>query len=245
MTISKETLARAAAAANAKIAEIITRDQKHPLYGDIRSGLVAGRLKPRYHAGVGFAQVYLNDAVRLHLWHPDLPTEPESFGCRHDHRFDFTSTVLLGAVTNIFLDVGEGAVQIAGSGDQAVPGYGPFDEWDVMPAHLGSDEPTIRRTGVDVQIAGVQVLKAGDTYTFPKRRYHESRGHGVTLTVMKKFNQDDSWAGIIAPRGQSPQHGMVGPQVSKDRLVGLFLSALDKIDNAGWDRLQALLLESE
>ncbi|UTC28425.1 hypothetical protein GURKE_04230 [Brevundimonas phage vB_BpoS-Gurke] len=245
MTINPSTLKKAAEAANQKIAEIIDNDRRHPLHGDLRSGLVSGRLKPRYHAGVGFAQVYLSEDVRLHLWHPDLPTEPESFGCRHDHRFDFTSTVLLGAVTNIFLDVGEGAVHTAGSGDQVVPGYGSFDEWEVMPAHLGSEEPTIRRRGVDVKIGGVQVLMAGDTYSFPKRRYHESRGHNVTLTVMKKFNQEDSWAGIIAPRGQPPQHGMAGPQVSKDRLVGLFLSALDKIDSAGWDRIHALLMGSD
>ncbi|USN14982.1 hypothetical protein PAPPERLAPAPP_00550 [Brevundimonas phage vB_BpoS-Papperlapapp] len=239
--VSPETLKRASASANARIKEILSVPDPHPLHQTVRAGLISGALKPRYHAGVGFAQVYLNEDVRLHLWHPELPTEPESFGCRHDHRFDFTSTVLLGAVTNIFLSASEGARHIAGSGDEKVPGYGFFDEWEVMPAHLGSAEPTIRRPGVDVTIDGIEVIRAGETYSFPKRRYHESRGHGVTLTVMKKFNQEETWAGIIAPRGQPPVHGMAGPQVHKDTLVGLLLAAISKIDTAGWDRVQHLL----
>lgn len=213
----------------------------HPLYTATRVGLLTGKLKPRYHAGVGFAQVYLNEDVRLHLWHPSLPTEPESFGCRHDHRFDFTSTVLLGAVTNIFLSITPGWRQTAGSGDEVLEGFGRFDEWEVMPAHLGSAEPTIRQKGVDLHIDGIELLRAGDTYSFPKRRYHESRGHGVTMTVMKKFDQEETWAGIIAPAGQPPMHGMAGPQVSSDTLAGLLLDAIDKIDAAGWDRIQHLL----
>ena len=213
----------------------------HPLYQTVRVGLLNGTLKPRYHGGVGFAQVYLNEDVRLHLWHPELPTEPESFGCRHNHRFDFTSTVLLGAVTNIFLGVTPGSDKIAGSGEEVVDGYGYFDEWRVMPAHLGSAEPTVIQRGLDLTINAIEVVRAGETYQFPKRVYHESRGHGVTLTVMKKFNQEETWAGIIAPAGQPPQHGMAGVQVDRDTLVGLLLNAIDKIDGAGWARIQHLI----
>ncbi|UTC28572.1 hypothetical protein MARCHEWKA_00590 [Brevundimonas phage vB_BpoS-Marchewka] len=239
--VSPETLKRASAAANARLKEILSVSDQHPLYQTVRAGLISGTLKPRYHAGVGFAQVYLNEDVRLHLWHPDLPTEPESFGCRHDHRFDFTSTVLLGAVTNIFLSITPGWSTTAGSGDEVLEGFGRFNEWEVMPAHLGSAEPTIRQSGVDLHIDGIEVIRAGETYSFPKRRYHESRGHGVTLTVMKKFNQEETWAGILAPRGQPPVHGMAGPQVHKDTLVGLLLAAISKIDPSGWDRIQHLL----
>ncbi|UTC29564.1 hypothetical protein BAMBUS_05060 [Brevundimonas phage vB_BpoS-Bambus] len=239
--VSPETLKRASAAANARIKEILSVSDQHPLYQTVRAGLISGTLKPRYHAGVGFAQVYLNEDVRLHLWHPDLPTEPESFGCRHDHRFDFTSTVLLGAVTNIFLSAHDSVVRLNADEDHALDGAGVFSEWEVMPAHLGSAEPTIRRDGVDVTIDGIEVIRAGETYSFPKRRYHESRGHGVTLTVMKKFNQEETWAGILAPRGQAPVHGMAGPQVHKDTLVGLLLAAISKIDQLGWDRIQHLL----
>jgi hypothetical protein len=204
---------------------------RHPTYDRVRVGLITGKLKPRYHAGVGFAQVYLTEDVRLHVWHPDLPTEPESFGCRHDHRFDFTSTVLVGAVTNIFLS----------ATPAEFPDLGFFDEWEVMPAHLGAAEPTIRNRSMNVRIDGVELIKAGGTYSFPKRRYHESRGHGLTCTVMKKFRQEDSWAGILAPAGQPPMHGMAGPQVDGDFLVGRFLDLIDRIDDAGWDRVQHLI----
>lgn len=220
----------------------ITEPAMHPTFANIRAGLVTGRLKPRYHAGVGFAQLYLSDNVRLHVWHPDLPTEPESFGCRHNHRFDFTSTVLVGAVTNIFLDVTQGGREIAGSGGEFVEGYGYFDEWEVQPAHLGAAVPTIKNRGVDLGIRAIELVPAGETYEFPKRVYHESRGHGTTVTVMRKFNQEDTWAGIVAPAGQPPQHGMANP-ICSDFLVGRFLDALEKVTTAGWDSVQAQVEE--
>jgi hypothetical protein len=46
--------------------------------------------------GLGFLQLKLNDSERLHFWHPDFVREREEV---HDHRYDFTSLILGGRMT--------------------------------------------------------------------------------------------------------------------------------------------------
>lgn len=202
----------------------------HPTQERVCAGLLSGDLKPRFHNGVGFAQVYITPDVRLHVWHPDLPAEPEGFGCRHDHRFDFTSTVLTGAVTNVHLDYMVGPL-------------GTFARYKVQPAHLGASVPEIvpGEEKVTPLITGVEVLRAGETYSFPKRVFHESRGHGVTVTVMRKFNQEDSWAGILAPIGQSPEHGMERCSITDKALKHLVFQTLMSLPFEAWDSVQRMI----
>lgn len=51
--------------------------------------------------GLGFLQVKLGASQRLHVWHPDLPRR-RCFrqSAIHDHRFAFTSRVLVGTQIN-------------------------------------------------------------------------------------------------------------------------------------------------
>ncbi len=202
----------------------------HPTRRRLVLGLLDHDLTPRYHNGVGFAQIYLAPEVRLHIWHPDLPTEPEAFGCRHSHRFDFQSAVLLGSITNIFLEpIDDGLA------------HGYFDIFEVQPAHLGSQEPAIVTRGVDVRITAIEVTHAGGGYDFPKGVYHESHGNGITATVMKKLNQEDAWAGILAPRGQPPKHGMAEEKITKDALVHLCVGVIEKFDDTAFDMIDRML----
>jgi hypothetical protein len=202
----------------------------HPTQHKVCVGVLSGDLKPRFHNGVGFAQVYVTPDVRLHIWHPDLPAEPEGFGCRHDHRFDFTSTVLKGAVTNVWLDYMVGPL-------------GTFARYKVQPAHLGPAVPEIveGEEKVTPLITDVQVIREGETYSFPKRVFHESRGHGVTVTVMRKFNQENSWAGILAPIGQTPEHGMERCSIEDRALKTLVLNTLLGLPHAAWDKVQEMI----
>jgi hypothetical protein len=51
--------------------------------------------------GLGFIQVELNPAQRLHVWHPDLPRRKcFEHSQIHTHSFDFQSTVLVGEMLN-------------------------------------------------------------------------------------------------------------------------------------------------
>lgn len=52
--------------------------------------------------GLGFVQVQLEGNQRLHVWHPELPRRAcFEHSSIHDHRFDFTSRVLVGMQRNI------------------------------------------------------------------------------------------------------------------------------------------------
>jgi hypothetical protein len=201
----------------------------HPTRERVLSGILSGDLKPRFHNGVGFAQVYITPDVRLHVWHPDLPAEPEGFGCRHDHRFDFTSTVLVGAITNLWLTY------------NASP-FGGFLRYKVQPAHLGAALPELADSyPVQVTIDKAQVVRAGESYSFPKRWFHESRGHGTTVTCMRKFNQEESWAGILAPKGQSPEHGMERCTIEAKALKHLVFQTLSGIPHDAWNAVQRMI----
>lgn len=45
--------------------------------------------------GLGFLQLKLNDSQRMHFWHPGFKREREEV---HDHRYNFTSTILFGSM---------------------------------------------------------------------------------------------------------------------------------------------------
>jgi len=47
--------------------------------------------------GLGFVQVQLEGGQRLHVWHPELPRRAcFKYSAIHDHRFNFTSRVIIG-----------------------------------------------------------------------------------------------------------------------------------------------------
>jgi hypothetical protein len=182
---------------------------------DIETNLIEGRLHVRFHNGVGFMQAYLTDDVRLHVWHPDITVPLESFGNRHDHRFDLESHVLLGAVVDTQF------VQLGGKGN--------FDIYTVKPAHFG-ETPVPVLTGSEESYAVMCPIKhsAGWMYELPKGVMHESRTEGLTVTIMRKSNQSENWARILATPQQIPEHGMA--RKPKQALLDqLFFSALRKL----------------
>ncbi|QSL90472.1 hypothetical protein [Pseudomonas atacamensis] len=51
--------------------------------------------------GLGFVQVQLQGNQRLHVWHPELPRRAcFAHSAIHDHRFNFTSRVIVGTQLN-------------------------------------------------------------------------------------------------------------------------------------------------
>lgn len=203
------------------------------LLNDLRmrtiANLVDDRLKPRYHNGIGFAQVYLAPEVRLHIWHPEFPNIPEAFGTRHNHRYDFLSTVLIGAMTNITLDFYDDP-----------DGY--FRLYKIQPAHLGPADPILDETAAyDVVVRKIEVVRAGESYTFPKGVYHEGRSNGITATILKKLNQEDSWAGILAPADQEPEHGMARETISAEDLKWKIVKVVQSFPLESWAHIRDAL----
>jgi hypothetical protein len=56
--------------------------------------------------GLGFVQVQLEGNQRLHVWHPELPRRAcFEHSTIHDHRFNFTSRVIVGTQFNHTFDI--------------------------------------------------------------------------------------------------------------------------------------------
>lgn len=182
---------------------------------DIETRLLEGRLDVRYHNGVGMMQAYLTEDVRMHVWHPELTTPLESFGNRHDHRFSLESIILLGAIVDIQY--------------QELDGEGPFNIYEVKPAHFG-DTPTPQLLSCEHAFSPESIQKhcTGDRYWVPKRIVHETRAEGLTVTIMRKFDQEEQWARIIATKDQQPEHAMLR-KPDKALMQQLFFSALRKL----------------
>jgi hypothetical protein len=183
----------------------------------IYDGLLNGSLVPRYHSGVGMIQMYLNEQYRIHVWHPELRAKTEAFGNRHSHRFDLTSTVLLGNVFDTAL--------------RLEPNFfnGRFETFDVVPAHKGViTRPTPNDAMFDLIVTGIRHYRTGETYAIKKFDYHETKTEGLTVTLLRKDNQEETHARIIGFAGQRPIHAMANPP-EQTLLNQLMFSALRKL----------------
>ena len=130
--------------------------------------------EPRLH-GNGFLQLDLRDGYRLNIWSPDLPSTQRVSTPIHDHRWSFTSRVLLGVQTHseyAFDEEPEGTHEVyevcrnAVSEDTLLRGMGIYG--------------TPRRLN-DLRIP------AGDSYCFFKGLFHATPTPGYAMTLMCKY----------------------------------------------------------
>ena len=150
----------------------------------------AGR-KPRFH-GNGFVQLYLTDEYRLHVFDPLLLEGLVENATIHDHRWDMRSTVLLGSVRHVMY--------------YAYPaGDGP---WSIYLANPDPKRPLERALPGRYKVTeiGNHTLKAGSAYDFRRRWFHESGAEELTMTIIKKGNDDGAPARVIAPWDETPDH---------------------------------------
>src|SRR4051812_11171605 len=66
----------------------------------IIEGLRKYNKQPRVHPN-GFIQVDINEAERLHCWHPKLPYRQKTYHPIHNHIFTFDSVILTGRLINV------------------------------------------------------------------------------------------------------------------------------------------------
>lgn len=135
--------------------------------------------------GLGFVQVQLEGNQRLHVWHPELPRRHcFEHSAIHDHRFNFTSRVIVGSQINhcyqvhrcddgeFVLYLHEGA-RTAGGGRPWTPdGRAHFEH------------------------AGTYVIEAGNDYNTLAYEYHrtEPGGNGKVATIMAKRGEHPAGA---------------------------------------------------
>lgn len=172
--------------------------------------------KPRTHS-YGFAQVYLSETVRLHLFSSAICERaciPEQVPVRHNHRYDFTSWVLRG----IIIDKPCYLVNAVGPGDHKA-----WTIHEVRPAHEGVNERprelshgelwangSVKATAWPVYVVEdtPRVIRAGESYDMTSNQFHETAHIGETVSLFKRRNVSKEWSKLIVPPGYRAEHSM-------------------------------------
>lgn len=130
-----------------------------------------------YYFGLGFIQIKLDQTWRLHVWTPDWPTIPGAESELHNHRYDFYSHVLRGALRH------ELAV-LAPETDQ------PDQHLEMIAVSCKpgrSEEP--QSMGVrGVNLVGDFEVVAGGHYQLGHAAFHRSFPIGPTVTLVQRGN---------------------------------------------------------
>jgi hypothetical protein len=109
-----------------------------------------------YFFGLGWIQLRVNNDQRLHFWCPNLTVDDHDEDI-HDHRYGFTSRILLGSLKQTFygfIPSSEGKFELL--------------ETDCKPIH---GEPKYDQRG-DIIATEEMNLKAGDVYAIPHDQFH-------------------------------------------------------------------------
>ncbi len=166
-----------------------------------------GELKWRHH-GAGMIQAYLTPRLRIHIWHPSLQLPGmEHSGAIHDHRFDLSSTVLLGSLVNREFRFKRPEHDCAFEGLYTCVGPN-YDIYTVECATSGKTEnpAKVSDTARPIFYKDIEIPE-GQRYYFPKLAFHQSMPvDEFVVTLVHKLNQEDFLARLLVPEGTTPVH---------------------------------------
>lgn len=172
--------------------------------------------------GLGFIQVKLDGKQRLHVWHPDLPRRKCFVHSQiHDHRFGFTSRVLVGTQVNRLYKI--------------APTLMPEKATHVAYKHEGErtrfgNRPWIPAGFIRVGTAFDEVIRAGDEYEMPPYRYHSTHPEddGRVATIMQKTEEHELGAKSLCEIGIEPDVDFDRKQWPDDKLWAIVRDVLGK-----------------
>ncbi len=172
---------------------------------DFRKAFDAGH-RPRVH-GNGFIQLDLGEQKRLHIWgHPAIPRQIVDTGI-HDHRFDFTSTVIAGRLINARYHPGNAT------------------RYKIYTPQTREGEDTILcETGASMMVANPTMImvREGEKYGMFARDFHESFTDRPSATVMTKLGSTHPEAPrVLVPLGKEPDNDFNRNVFENDFLWGI------------------------
>lgn len=178
--------------------------------------------QPRVHPN-GFIQLDLNEAQRLHVWHPLNPYRQKTYSPIHNHIFDFVSQVHTGRLINVMYSFEPDLL-------------GTHEEW-VVKVIEGQDTKLVKEEGGRFNLVPmeVNVVHNGGTYHMDKYKYHESLANEPTLTVMTKSNAilttgpNCSGASVICRVGEPPDNDFRRGDVDHNLLWDLITETMRRI----------------
>ncbi len=161
--------------------------------------------------GIGLLALRLDDRRehRLHVWDPDAFTGDPPI---HDHPYDFTSTVVVGELTNTRY------VEAADGDEYRRETYSPGDE-------------DIRRTDT-VRLTGSATTHGpGDRYRQLADELHDSRQASGTVTLIRCEWLDRSEL-TVCLRPDAPWVSGQARDATRDEITRITAAALDRLSEA-------------
>lgn len=165
--------------------------------------------------GLGFIQLVLPAGQRMHVWHPDLPRRKcYEHSAIHNHRFGFTSRVLVGVQKNVRVDL-----ELACDGSHTII------------SHNGPRTPTGSRLSYPVAVCNVYEQEVesygpGDSYQMPMHAYHHTPNDGIVVTLIQKTGESDIHANSIIRHGVEFDSKFDRFQLPPERLFMYVIEAL-------------------
>lgn len=165
--------------------------------------------------GLGFIQVKLPGNQRLHVWHPDIPRRScFAHSAIHNHRFAFTSRVLIGTQINRRYRVVDD----------------PAGTHDLI-SHDGPRSPAGGRLSfvagrVSVQPFRDESYAPGASYDMEMLEYHETPNTGIVVTVMQKHVEGTVHASSLITHGIAFDQAFDRFQFGEGRLWAIVQDAL-------------------
>jgi hypothetical protein len=144
-----------------------------------------------HYFGLGFIQIKLDATWRLHVWVPEWPTIPGAESELHDHRYDFVSTVLCGALRHELFAAGP---------VHAEPQEGDLEKLDVS-CQPGQAHDPVPLGYVRPIAIGTFTVEAGGTYHLGTEAFHRSHPQGPTVTLVRRGAIQKELATVLRPIG--------------------------------------------
>jgi hypothetical protein len=159
------------------------------------------------HHGLGMLQAELSETLRIHVWHPALVSPHMAWPrCVHDHRFDFLSAVVVGAIRDVHPEIRQ---PDATPDSRLTGGWHRAKSYEIehaknqdrMVLEKGCSTATSARFLGDVIISrayATTIYKAGDAYEMKRRVFHTTETtDAVAITVLHRANFDDRLARVL------------------------------------------------
>lgn len=137
-----------------------------------------------HYFGLGFIQCKINDQERIHIYHPDLVPVVNIEEEIHNHRYDFSSKILLGSIINKKYDFSE---------------YGHI-------THFLQNESCNPEVKIDnsqklygsIKLTSETLLQQGETYFMAFDEFHTFQTEKC-ITHLKRSNYKQDVAQVVRP----------------------------------------------
>lgn len=152
-------------------------------YKDIDLGYIKTNNVRLYYFGLGFIQLKLNDTFRLHFYSEELPPITEDI---HNHRYDFTSQILKGNITNYIYSISNGS-------DYLITNESCNPDIQAPP----------EKKFCNAALAAQKTFSQGDKYSVTHDEFHRVEAANC-ITLLSRGGYKKEFAQVVYPTAQDP-----------------------------------------